>query len=456
MRILLVSHFFPPTHTAGTENYTLGLAQTLLERGHQVEVICAEDWDKGKAYWNGITQDVYCGVPVHRVHLNWAKAGNPNEVLFDSQRAEAWFGQFLQASRPDVAHITSTYSLGVGMLRALKQAKIPQVLTLMDFWFLCPRTILLRGDGQLCNGQTTPWECQQCLLDGSHIFHRTQSLLSKKAQSVLWGGVSHVGALGRLPGARGMALDMKWRKTEMKQALELSDVVLSHSRFVMDTFFQAGFSRQITHIPYGIDLRWAANYQGKSPSNVIRFGYLGQIKAMKGVHYLVEAFQHPSLQQRARLDIWGNLAQDPLFVEGLRSLIGESQAIALRGHFQRHRLAEILAEIDVLVVPSVWYENAPLVIQEAFATNTPVIATNLGGMAEAVRNDINGLLFERGNVTDLRSQLYRIVDEPGLLERLRSGIMAVKKVDEEVTELEAIYNSLVAKASPKQSLEFAG
>jgi glycosyltransferase involved in cell wall biosynthesis len=104
----------------------------------------------------------------------------------------------------------------------------------------------------------------------------------------------------------------------------------------------------------------------------------------------------------------------------------------------------VLSEIDVIVVPSLWYENAPLVIQEAFATKTPVITTNLGGMAEAVDHGINGLLFERGDVADLARQLRRIVNEPELLDGLRAHIPTVKTIDEEVTELEANYRDLIA------------
>jgi glycosyltransferase involved in cell wall biosynthesis len=86
-----------------------------------------------------------------------------------------------------------------------------------------------------------------------------------------------------------------------------------------------------------------------------------------------------------------------------------------------------------------------LVIQEAFAAKIPVIATNLGGMAEAVTHEVNGLLFERGDVDDLARQLRRVADEPGLLPKLRSGIPPVKTIEQEVTELETMYRDLVAR-----------
>jgi glycosyltransferase involved in cell wall biosynthesis len=118
-------------------------------------------------------------------------------------------------------------------------------------------------------------------------------------------------------------------------------------------------------------------------------------------------------------------------------------SISFCGRFDHDQLAQVLSGIDVLIVPSIWYENAPLVIQEAFAVKTPVIATNLGGMAEAVTHEVNGLLFEPGSVEDLSKQLRRVVEEKGLIEKLISGIPEVKPIDQEVLELEQIYTNLV-------------
>lgn len=443
MYILFITHFFPPTHNAGTENYTLGLAQAFQAKGHTVKVICAEGWQTGSKYWNGVTEETYDSVPVSRIHLNWTKAANPNQVLFESLPVEHWFNQFFKTHKPDIVHVTSTYSLGISTLRSTWDAGIPLVLTLMDFWFLCPRTVLLRGDGQLCNGQTTSWECQECLLHDSNFYLRIRPLVLPQLRPIFWYGITHVPVLARLRGARGMTLDMARRKHEIKASLRLPNIILSHSSFVQSMFKQADLSQRILHLPNGLDLSWAENYKGKNDSSVIRCGYIGQIMAIKGVHILIEAFRNLHLGEQARLDIWGSLTQDSSYTQKLQQLIGDAPSIKLQGRFEHEQLTQVLAEIDVLVVPSLWYENAPLVIQEAFATKTPVIATNLGGMAEAVIHDVNGLLFTQADAGDLARQLQRIVVEPDLLERLRNGIPPVKTVAEEVIELEAIYQNLI-------------
>jgi glycosyltransferase involved in cell wall biosynthesis len=101
--------------------------------------------------------------------------------------------------------------------------------------------------------------------------------------------------------------------------------------------------------------------------------------------------------------------------------------------------------MDVLVVPSRWYENGPGVIFEAFAAGVPVVATDLGGMSEFVRPEKDGLLFGLEDHDDLARQLRRLLEEPGLLESLRAGIRPVKTVQENVDELETLYGGLLAR-----------
>ena len=457
LRILLVSHFFPPSHTAGTENYTLGIALALGRRGHDVRVVCARTWDQGPAYWNGVSHDVVHGLPVERVALNWAKADDPNHVLYESALTERWFEEVLDRTRPDIVHVTSTATLGIGVLRAAHRRGIRLVLTLMDFWFLCPRTILTTGEGQLCDGRTTAWDCERCLLTSSRFFQRLHPYVPQGIERRLWTQVARQPHLSRIRGARGWALDVDDRKAVMRQALEWPDVILSHSRFVKTMFERSGLCEQghrIRHLPNGHDLGWRDTYRGKSASSTIRFAYMGQIVESKGIQVLVEAFQVADQERRCRLDIWGDTARDAEYADRLRAACaGASDRIALRGCFRREDLADVLREIDVLVVPSMWYENAPLVIQEAFAAATPVIATDLGGMREAVSDGLNGLLFERGDAGSLAGQLRRIIVEPELLATLRSGVPRVASVDEEAVQLDAIYRDSKAAGGDEDAKE---
>ena len=133
MKILLISHFFPPNHTAGAEKRALGYALGLQQLGHEVQVVCAGDWDTGKNAWNGHTDEEYQGIPVRRVHLNWTAAPDPNRYLYDNPLVEAHLQNWLEDWKPDIVHIISLLTLSASVIRAVKKKRLPVVFTLTDF-----------------------------------------------------------------------------------------------------------------------------------------------------------------------------------------------------------------------------------------------------------------------------------------------------------------------------------
>lgn len=442
MRVLFISHFFPPTHTAGAENYTLGIARRLAASGHEVYVLCAGRWTEGKQYWNGQTHEVYEDVSVTRLHLSWTKAPDPNRFLYANPIVADYLEKFLKTIQPDVLHITSCYTLSASVIETAKRAGLPVVLTLVDFWFLCPSLHLLRSTGELCNGQTTPWECLHCMLAGAKVFRWPARILPEPllrrgltlASELLW--------INRRRGLQGMALDMTERKTYLAEQLRQVDVILAPSLFLADMHRAVMGELEIRVQPYGHDLAWTKALLARTGDAQFRFAFMGQITSIKGVHLLVEAFLRLSDLPGLQLDIWGDLAQDPAYTEQLRRLADEDERVTLRGRFLRAQLGQVLVDTDVVVVPSTWYENNPLTLQEAFAAGRPVIATNLGGMSEFVQHEVNGLLFERDNIDDFARQLRRVATEPDLVERFRSAIPPVRSLDQEVVDLMQIYTSL--------------
>ena len=147
------------------------------------------------------------------------------------------------------------------------------------------------------------------------------------------------------------------------------------------------------------------------------------------------------MAEKVNFLIYGNLHKHSEYARRLESLAEGVDNIKFCGTYPREMSADVYSKMDVLVVPSLWYDF-PLIIHEAFATKTPVIASNLGGMAEAVTHEVNGLLFERGNVSDLVLQIQRVVDEPDLIQKLKYGIPLVRSIHEDVNELEKIYLEL--------------
>jgi glycosyltransferase involved in cell wall biosynthesis len=440
--VLLVTHFFPPNHPGGTEAYTHGLAYALRERGHEPFVLCAEDWGKGDSWWPQASDTEHDGIRVRRLRWNWECAPNPFVALYDNPHATEAFLAYCDEVKPDIVHVTSCYSLGAGALKASRQLGLPTLLTLTDFWFLCPRVTLMRGDGGLCAGPEGVVACQVCMSSA----HGGQRQLMRRipprlvARGLL--AVNQLPLVPGLPGVRGFVGDAGRRLAYLRERFDDADLVLAPSRFLLDMFVSTGFSGdRLRFWPHGLDLSWVPRTRAADPARPPVFGYVGQIDPIKGVHLAIEGFRRLPDTHGARLAIFGDLGKRPEYTATLMRLAEGDPRIHFAGPFERSQVAEVFSQLDVLLVPSVWYENAPIVIAEAFAAKRPVVATDLGGMRGAVDHGVNGLLFERGSVDGLAAALQRLVTDPELRAELTRGTPPVRTIDEEVDGLVALYGA---------------
>jgi glycosyltransferase involved in cell wall biosynthesis len=434
MKILMAVHHFPPNYKGGAEWRAYRTAKALSARGHEVRVVCVERIDAGPGEQITWQDELYNDIIVRRLSFNLAAAPDPFRWEYDNP----WIGdhllKLLDEYQPDVFHVIGGYLISARPLHLAHTLAIPTVVTLTDFWFICRRISMLRSNGQLSTLPIHPATCARCLGEEKRRYR----------------------VLGRLlPGM----MDAFWKRRQaqiekiearmayLRDTLNHVDAIISPSDFLRSTFIEAGvepkriiFSRQGRDFP---NLR--AETLEKTPSSQLRIGYIGQIASLKGVHVLFEAIrQMPDVALTVR--VYGDTTPFPKYTERLRRLIAQDERLRLAGVYQSQEVGNILRELDVIVVPSLWYENSPNVILEAFAHRTPVIASNLGGMAELVRAGENGLLFAPGDANDLARQLQRLLDEPHLLSILRAGIEPIKTTTQEMDELENIYQQVVVGA----------
>lgn len=445
MNILLATSFFPPTRAAGTEQRTLSYAKTLLERGHQVHVLCVGNFEEGAPnYWNGYTDDIYQGIPVRRIHLFWQKSPNPNGYLYKNPRTAQFLKKCIAEWQPDLVHITSCLTLSASIIGAAKESGLPVVLTLTDFWFLCHKLSLLKYDGSLCDGITTSQECIQCLSWDSGVYQNLKKISSDTIATQILDSLSRIPVISRMRVLRGMAPDIKRRKAYLTEMLNISDVVIAPSSHLRDTFYRSGVTKEIRLVQSGHDLSWLDSEIRKIPSNHVRFGYIGQFIFTKGVHILLTAFGSRNWKGKAELHLFGNMEIEPDYWERLQQIENKNpKSVYFHNSFPHEKLNEVLAELDILVVPSLWYENNPRVIHEAFAGKIPVIASNVGGIAEYVQDGVNGYLFQRGDSVSLSNCIQKVVIDPAQIQKLISNLPLVKNIREEIVEIESIYRELL-------------
>ena len=160
-----------------------------------------------------------------------------------------------------------------------------------------------------------------------------------------------------------------------------------------------------------------------------RFAFFGQVNEFKGIDVLLQALAGMHRKERRRLSVEIHAAnlelQEEKFrdrIERLRAPLMEEGVLRWAGAYNSGDLARRMAKIDWVLVPSIWWENSPMVIQEAFVHGRPVICSGIGGMAEKVRDGIDGLHVDVGNPLDWADTLLRAAETPGLWEKLRAGI----------------------------------
>jgi glycosyltransferase involved in cell wall biosynthesis len=452
MKIVLITHHFPPNYKAGAEQYAYRIAQALRRRGHTMEVVCIESISEGSLEPTCIAQ-VFEGLVVHRLYLDLKQAPNPIEWSFRNPELGQWVKSFLRTTSPDIVHVNSGYLLGGTVPEVAVELGFPTVFTLHDYWFLCPLHTLLRRDGKICEKPVPLARCVWCLLSEKRR-HRLPDIYLKGFLGDLFVQLSQAGKLANeIMGVAPLLEMMAERKLYLKQVLERIDLVLSPSQFLIDKVMEYGFRpRQIIHLPLGLDKTHLIGHQSHHLSEKLRIGYLGQFAPHKGVHLLLDAYQKLVKHSNScELILHGKITEATPYERELLEIERNNPTITFAGPYPNTEVGRILNELDVIVVPSIWYENRPAVILEAFAAGRPVVASRIGGITELIKHNENGLLFEVGSAESLTAQLQRLLDEPTLLPQLRSGIEPVPTVEEETATLISLYKSLLSNPQKTNS-----
>jgi glycosyltransferase involved in cell wall biosynthesis len=445
VKIIFAVHQFFPDHRAGVEIVTLGLARELKARGHEPYVLAAKRSMPGSGIQPYETEDYeFEGIPVRRVGRPEEGLSRPYHLNYRNDDMARKVREYAREIGPDIVHAMHLQGLSASVVPAIRDLGVPMVFTAADFWPICPVVDLRRHDGVMCTGPEVS-HCVRC------IASRNPNPRLRGAANLVPGVIVKVADRLSRTSLRHFSFplrqigDVRERPAYIRKQLEQVDGVVAYTGLTQDLLASHGIGggekTLISH--YGIDAsRLTAAAEERNPSPTLRLGFVGTLAPHKGCDILVRAFRKLPPELDATLTVHGDLDRYPSFVEELRELAGDDDRISFRGAFPREELSRVLSEVDLLVVPSRWYENAPGVIFEAFAAGLPVVATDLRGMSEFVRHGENGLLFELEDAKDLSRQLRRLGDEPGLLERLKKGIGPVKTLGQYTDELERLYACL--------------
>jgi len=446
MKILQVVHGFPPEQKTGVEILTYNLCGE-LSRTCEVHVFYPKykEAPGGKCYINSFNKD---GIIIHEL-ITELNSSNKLKRLFDfeppliaceNQKAVLMFEELLARVNPDIVHFQHMIGFSV-LFPIIAKRNFPVVLSLNDYWLLCPTTHFLRFDGKICFN-ASPDECFKCVFDNTWI--KGSSGKNNAANFLLE-------FIKKLLQSRGKNKIIK-RLNYSKKAVKSVDKVIVSSQCVKKTFIDRGFIsdedftvKRAVSMPYGIDISSLSNVK-KNDYDKIRFGYVGGMAKRKGVGVLIDGFKKLD-NAGAQLWIYGKIdMNDPeqkrLFEENSGNI-----NIKFMGDFSD--IKEPYSNIDVLVVPSITYEGFGLVIFEAFAAGIPVISSDISALNEFVQNMINGLLFKPGSSDDLAEKMRVLVENKDILPCLKKNFPVPKSISLWAEEIVEIYEDLLNKKRGK-------
>ncbi len=415
MKILHLVHQYLPEQVGGTEFYTQWVAHRLAKRGHRIDIFYRR-YAEGSGYEFRVDADDV------RVWAAWSGPMSTNGRFMATFKEAVIFDAFcrvVEQVRPDIVHIQHLMGLPVAVADYLQQHNIPFVITLHDYWWVCANAQLLTNySRQICDGPQGYLNCARCAL-------------ARAGHPHLW------------PAIPVLAGPLAWRNHLLRRVLDGACKLIPPSKFVGDWYAAYGVPvEKIQVIPHGLDSPPPHFCPVQDSDRAIRFAFIGGLSWQKGVHILLEAFQ--TIDTEAELWIAGNEQAEPDYVTNLRGLT--STGVLFLGKLTREAVWETLAQVDVVVVPALWYESFSFIISEAFASGTPVIASRLGPLADRVSDEVNGLLVPPDNPLALRKAIMRFLEDPTLLSRLQAGIPPVRTLDDHVSDLESVYEAALHEA----------
>jgi glycosyltransferase involved in cell wall biosynthesis len=455
MKILLPVHVFFPKHFYGTETYTLELAQALKKMGHDPIILTALPlWEEGGTDQFYFTYE-YDGLTVHCLDFNLKPHASFKQIY---HRPELYpvYAEIIDNIKPDVVHVTHIINHTATLLEVLRDKKIPTVATLTDFFGICFNAKLDREDGALCRGPNEKsTNCLRCYLQKADIFPKQQMLNNHfmKNSLITYLASRALPYLAKTPwGNKNYIVDQILGVTErvdlLRRLYDTYRYMIAPTDFLHEAYMTNRFyPEKLKKINFGVNLELVKGYQTprKMNGSMIRFGFIGQLSAHKGIDLLINAYLGIK-SDNISLSIYGSPDQDAYMDELLRLASGVSH-IKFCGTFPREELPARLSEFDVLVIPSRWYENSPLVLLYALATRTPVIVTDVKGMSEFVKDGFNGYTFEKNSVEHLTTIMQKIVDDTASVERLSQNAVYTKDVSDHADDVFELYQAALGGQS---------
>lgn len=420
MRIMHLGWGYPPTYMfGGPVWYVHRLALGQQAHGHEVVVAVASDldrpdlppWALGTAEHEGVPYVHIVNRPAHMFRL-----GDPAGETLDPG-AERAFLTLLEEQAPDVLHIHNLVGLCMTLPRLARQRGVPTIMSLHNYWPLCPRVDLFQADDHACPGPLQA-DCGTCLsTDPPADAYRARHAAA----------IAQLGSCDRLS---AVSERVKEIYVEHGVPADIVEVERIGSDSAVRLWDEMGRDRPSQPAP-------------QKPA----FVFFGSQVPNKGGHVILEALalmRNDSGYTFRFFGASGGPTYGAIVEERLRALGPRAANVEMTGHYTQDELPGLLREADVAVLTPQWEDNGPQTVFESLGAGLPVVATRMGGVPDVVHDGVNGFLVPVANARALAEVLDRIVDDPSVIPALRRGIEPPRTMAEHVTALQRSYDEIVA------------
>jgi glycosyltransferase involved in cell wall biosynthesis len=439
VKVIHVPYTFWPDPVGGTEVYVDTLARE--QRRNRLDAVVAAPGAAESRY-------THESLPVRRFPV--AEPVQDIRELYgdgDTVAANA-FGRILDAEGPQVVHLHAfTRGVSLRLVREAKRRGISVVFSYHTPTVSCQRGTLLRWGAEICDGRLEVRRCSQCSLHGLGL-NRFGSIALGYIPTAVGETLGRAGLAGGVWTAARTTELMSLRHATFRSLVTEVDHVVAMSRWVSDLLLRNGVpswkvsvsNQGLGKVTSTTSLPTANRSSTSSPLKVM---FIGRLDPMKGLHLLINAIRSaPALL--AELHIFGSTqsASHETYARRLMEMSNGDRRILFKGAAPSDEVVDLMRRYDVIAVPSQCLETGPLVVMEAFAAGVPVIGSNLGGIAELVRDGEDGLLIEPANPTAWRSGLERLCDDLRYLQSLKERISQPPSIATAARQLFALYSTV--------------
>jgi glycosyltransferase involved in cell wall biosynthesis len=478
----------------GVNVYSQAMAVAMAKKGHQVYSILA-----------GASHNFAGGIYIKRAVdykgiINYEIFNSPNIApgfynyhtpLADVEepQVEQIFKEFLQFLKPDVVHFNNIEGFSANCVTIACNTNAHVIYSLHNYHPVCNQINLLYKSKEICHDFKNGTRCLDCISPppkelqirnhklrhhifmfshGDLVWNLLKSLqriikttklsiktilsifnIRKERKKFINLPLENHPKLGEFsPKKNNINLEQgrlyQQRRQKIITAINQTNCVLAVSSWVKKIYIDMGIDEKIIHVCH-IGNKMAEQQVKNKPiiklDEPIKIIFLGVSDPIKGLYLILDALENLNNDILAKIDLYIYARGVYNYKGRLNSLNKRLANLSINDGYKFKELPQILNQMDIGIVPPIWWDNAPQVVFEMLAMQVPVIGAEIGGIPDFVKNGKNGLLFEPDNSVDLSKKIASIINDKSLIEYFRKNIKSMKTIAQHAIELENFYNS---------------